>query len=127
MPLISGDYFQHNADAIVSPANSFGIMNGGLDLTIRYELGFDVEQSLQRKILLSYHGELPVGSALIIKTTSNKKISSLVCSGLGTGIGGVEPMKCAAHMKAAYDAFAKPAKIPSYNIIHSIHKSLKKS
>ncbi len=26
-----GDYFEHPADAMVSPANSFGIMDGGRD------------------------------------------------------------------------------------------------
>lgn len=30
-----GDYFDIAADAIVSPSNSFGIMDGGLDLAIR--------------------------------------------------------------------------------------------
>ena len=29
--VLAGDYFQQSADAIVSPANSFGIMDGGLD------------------------------------------------------------------------------------------------
>ena len=31
---LTGDYFQLPADALVSPANSFGIMDGGLDLAI---------------------------------------------------------------------------------------------
>lgn len=33
--ILHGDYFQMPADAIVSPANSFGIMDGGIDLAIR--------------------------------------------------------------------------------------------
>ena len=32
------DYFAHPAAAMVSPANSFGIMDGGLDLAIRNSL-----------------------------------------------------------------------------------------
>ena len=32
---IQADYFSVESDAMVSPANSFGIMDGGLDLVIR--------------------------------------------------------------------------------------------
>lgn len=41
---MAGDYFQQPADAIVSPANSFGIMDGGLDLAVRDQLGFSVQE-----------------------------------------------------------------------------------
>ena len=70
--VLRGDYFQQNADAIVSPANSFGIMDGGLDLAIRNELGFQVETDIQEVILKKYHGEMPIGSAEIIKTNHDK-------------------------------------------------------
>jgi O-acetyl-ADP-ribose deacetylase (regulator of RNase III) len=66
--ILSGDYFQKSADAIVSPANSFGIMDGGLDLAIRNELGFAIEQKVQEVIVQKYHGELPVGCAEIVDT-----------------------------------------------------------
>jgi O-acetyl-ADP-ribose deacetylase (regulator of RNase III) len=66
--VFSGDYFQKSADAIVSPANSFGIMDGGLDLAIRNELGFAIEQKVQEVIVQKYHGELPVGCAEIVDT-----------------------------------------------------------
>lgn len=46
--LVEGDYFATPADAMVSPANSFGIMDGGLDLAIRDELGLAVQRELQR-------------------------------------------------------------------------------
>ena len=45
--VLAGDYFQKSADAMVSPANSFGIMDGGLDLAIRNELGLKVEQRIR--------------------------------------------------------------------------------
>src|SRR5438874_561559 len=69
---IAGDYFQRPADAIVSPANSFGIMDGGLDLAIRDELGFSVERKLQEVIVEQHHGELPVGCAEIIETDDSR-------------------------------------------------------
>ena len=64
----AGDYFQQPADAIVSPANSFGIMDGGLDLAIRDQLGYGVQESIQKVIVEKYHGELPIGSAEIVPT-----------------------------------------------------------
>lgn len=66
--VLKGDYFQQPADAIVSPANSFGIMDGGLDLAIRDKLGVVVESRIQQLILNKYHGELPIGCAEIIET-----------------------------------------------------------
>ena len=165
--ILKGDYFQQSADAIVSPANSFGIMDGGLDLAIRNELGFQVETDIQEVILNKYHGEMPIGSAEIINTNHNKwsyliaaptmripenvaytlnaytafrailiainnfneskpnrPIKSLVCSGLGTGIGSMEPIKCAAQMRAAYKLIKEPASISSFEEIHKSHQTL---
>jgi O-acetyl-ADP-ribose deacetylase (regulator of RNase III) len=165
--VLSGDYFQQSADAIVSPANSFGIMDGGLDLAIRNELGYQVETDIQEVILKKYHGEMPIGTAEIINTNhdrwsylitaptmripeniaytlntyiafrailiainsfnvSNPKkvIKSLICSGLGTGIGSMEPVRCAAQMRAAYKLIKEPARISSYEEIHRSHQTL---
>jgi O-acetyl-ADP-ribose deacetylase (regulator of RNase III) len=65
---VAGDYFHRPADAIVSPANSFGIMDGGVDLAIRDQLGFPVEGRLQAVIVQRHHGELPVGCAEVVET-----------------------------------------------------------
>src|SRR5580704_8580228 len=70
--VFSGDYFQKSADAIVSPANSFGIMDGGLDLALREELGFAVEGRVQQVILDKYHGEMPVGCSEIVETGDSR-------------------------------------------------------
>jgi O-acetyl-ADP-ribose deacetylase (regulator of RNase III) len=69
---IAGDYFQQNADAMVSPANSFGIMDGGLDLAIRDQLGYSIQGKVQNLILEEYHGELPIGSAVIVETGDSR-------------------------------------------------------
>lgn len=70
--VLAGDYFQQPADAMVSPANSFGIMDGGLDLAIRDQLGFEVERRIQERIVDKYHGELPIGCAEIVETDSER-------------------------------------------------------
>jgi O-acetyl-ADP-ribose deacetylase (regulator of RNase III) len=66
-----GDFFRE-ADALVSPANSFGIMDGGLDLAIRSELGGDIQRRVQAVILERHHGELPVGAAEVVETQHAK-------------------------------------------------------
>jgi O-acetyl-ADP-ribose deacetylase (regulator of RNase III) len=119
---------------MVSPANSFGMMDGGLDLAIRDQLGFSVERKLQEVIVEKHHGELPVGCAVIVATNDRRwrylitaptmrvpepisftinaylafrallvavekfngdlgkrEIDTLVCCGLGTGIGKANP------------------------------------
>ncbi|MCA8829036.1 macro domain-containing protein [Hymenobacter pini] len=60
--------FDHPADALVSPANSFGFMNGGIDFAISKHLGWHLEKQLQQLIRDEYYGELLVGQAAILET-----------------------------------------------------------
>ena len=62
--------FNHSADAIVSPANSYGYMNGGIDFAISKHLGWHIEKKLQEVIRKKYYGELLVGQAEIVTTES---------------------------------------------------------
>lgn len=59
-----GDYFDFPAEAMVSPANSYGIMDGGLDDSIRERLGYDIEKRVQEAFGDS--GFLEVGDAVIV-------------------------------------------------------------
>lgn len=59
--VVEGDYFERSVDAMVSPANSFGIMDGGLDLAIRDALGASIQRRVQQAIIERHHGEMPVG------------------------------------------------------------------
>jgi len=45
-----GDIFDLAADAVVSPANSFGFMDGGIDLVYSHYFGWDLQDRL-REIL----------------------------------------------------------------------------
>ena len=54
----------------------------------------------------------------------SRPIKSLVCSGLGTGIGSMEAVKCAAQMRAAYKLIKEPARISSFEEIHKSHQTL---
>jgi O-acetyl-ADP-ribose deacetylase (regulator of RNase III) len=63
-----GSIFDYPADALVSPANSFGYMNGGLDFAISKHLGWHLEKDLQQIIRDKYYGELLIGQAEILPT-----------------------------------------------------------
>lgn len=168
--VVEDDYFARPADAMVSPANSFGIMDGGLDLAIRNTLGGDIQRVVHRVVLDKHHGEMPVGQAEIVATSNAKwpylvvaptmrvpesvartahaylafratllavqrfnreagenKIKSVVCPGLGTGIGAMDFTRCAVQMRMAYRQASGPARIPSFRQIHQIHEALVRS
>ena len=139
-----GDIFDLDADALVSPGNSFGFMDGGIDLVFSKHFGWDLQKRLQAVLRSEHDGELPVGQAVIVETyherirylisaptmrvpmlvtntvnaylafratiravtEHNKRsegpINSVLCSGLGTAIGGLSPEVCAKQMAAAY-------------------------
>lgn len=75
-----GDIFAEDvpaADAIVSPANSFGYMNGGIDLVYSEYFGWDLETRLRSHICGFQDGFLPVGQAVIVPTL-NKRFPLLI-------------------------------------------------
>jgi O-acetyl-ADP-ribose deacetylase (regulator of RNase III) len=139
-----GDIWGRTADAIVSPAQSFGFMDGGIDYVYSERFGPKMQKDLQKLINENYYGELPVGQAAIVPLididyhwlvsaptmrvpldvheTANAylafraaliavlehnknhetKINSLLCPGLGTGIGRIPSIYCARQMYLAY-------------------------
>jgi len=66
--IVNDSIFNHPSDALVSPANSFGHMNGGIDFSISKNLGWHIEKELQAKIRNEYFGELLVGQATSVPT-----------------------------------------------------------
>lgn len=63
-----GSILDLTCDAVVSPANSFGFMDGGLDLLYSEHFGWDLQLRLRRAILEKHNGELLVGQAEIVQT-----------------------------------------------------------
>ncbi|MEM9216477.1 MAG: macro domain-containing protein [Cyanobacteria bacterium P01_F01_bin.150] len=140
-------------DCLVSPANSFGMMDGGMDAAITQFFGVTLERKVQERILDDYLGEQPVGTSFVIETghlkhpflahtptmrvpmsikdtdvpytamwamllairqhnkANQRKIQSVVCPGLGTGIGQVSFGEAARQMAIAYDHFLHPPKM----------------
>lgn len=59
-------------DAVVSPANSFGFMDGGIDQVYTDFFGPKLQETLQSRIKSSFDGELLVGQATIVETGHTK-------------------------------------------------------
>lgn len=72
-----GDIFadgEHmNVDAIVSPANSFGFMDGGIDFVYSEFFGWKMQDHLRTVLWQEHHGELLVGQAVVIDIRETNK------------------------------------------------------
>ncbi|MDX1996027.1 MAG: macro domain-containing protein [bacterium] len=55
-------------DCMVSPANSFGLMDGGIDAAIIRYFGEDLMRRVQARIISEYLGEQPVGTCMLVET-----------------------------------------------------------
>lgn len=67
--VVNGDFDQLTSyDCLVSPANSFGMMDGGVDAAITKFFGISLMERVQQKILDDYRGEQLVGTSFIIET-----------------------------------------------------------
>lgn len=135
-----GHIFDVPAYAIVSPANSFGFMDGGIDAVYSARFGWGLSETLQKIIFEEHYGELPVGEAtsldiepedpnytvlicaptmrvpMDIRGTVNAYLAmravliesltgcfeSVLCPGLGTAVGKLEPEIAAYQMREAY-------------------------
>lgn len=63
-----GNILDLEVDVVVSPANSFGFMDGGIDAVYSQFFGWDLQTDLQQQIKDFHHGELLVGAAEIVET-----------------------------------------------------------
>ena len=137
-------------DCIISPANSFGLMDGGIDLALRNYFGMRIQYNVRKVIERDYYGEQPVGTSFVVFTENEKhtflahtptmrvpydisktenvytamfamlrcvanhnkihkaKIKSVLCPGLVTLTGQVEPNEAARQMYQAYFNFHNP-------------------
>ena len=59
---------KHEADidAVVSPANAYGLMDGGFDGALTEYFGKDLQLAIQEEIVKRFYGEQPVGTSTSI-------------------------------------------------------------
>lgn len=70
--IVEGDILQDSYDAIVSPANSFGYMDGGIDGLYTDFFGRELQKRLQDVIHHSYGGEIMVGHSVTVPTDNTQ-------------------------------------------------------
>lgn len=69
------DIMSIDAEAVVSPANSFGFMTGGIDLHYKNYFGQAIEDDLRKRIALEFNHELLVGQATSVKIFNPPQIA----------------------------------------------------
>lgn len=60
-------------ECVVSPANSFGLMDGGYDLVLTQWYGNQLQERVQKYIIENFYGEQPVGTSFIIPTNKDNQ------------------------------------------------------
>lgn len=105
-----GNPLSFEIDAIVSPANSLGIMNGGFDAVLRRFFGTYIEQRVRMYL---HKFELEVGNAIAI-TTGHKKIKWVIVSptvsAYGAGFSGYPSVSYACAYSSVHAAYQTGAK-----------------
>jgi O-acetyl-ADP-ribose deacetylase (regulator of RNase III) len=66
------DIFSVAQHCLVSPANSHGFMDGGIDDQYRRFFGAQIEQTVQRAIHQRPEQMLPVGASLVVRTNHSR-------------------------------------------------------
>jgi O-acetyl-ADP-ribose deacetylase (regulator of RNase III) len=66
--IYEGSILDVTCDAIVSPANSFGFMDGGIDARYQQRFGHQLQEKVQALIAEKHGGELVVGQADLVET-----------------------------------------------------------
>ncbi|WP_109479129.1 macro domain-containing protein [Paraburkholderia sp. C35] len=139
--VMNGNILTLTGDAIVSPANSFGRMDGGIDAAYVRQFGIEIQRRVQAAIGTFYDDGLPVGEAITVKTGHAKvplliaaptmrvpgivsgtdhayqamraalrqarqhNVKTLLCPGLCTLTGRMDPYEAASQMHRAYVEF----------------------
>jgi O-acetyl-ADP-ribose deacetylase (regulator of RNase III) len=67
-----GSIVDVDCDAVVSPANSFGFMDGGIDALYVDHFGHEIQMTVRRQIYEHHRGELIVGHADVVETGSDR-------------------------------------------------------
>ncbi|MGI5186073.1 macro domain-containing protein [Dactylosporangium sp. CA-152071] len=64
--IVKGSILNQRVDAWVSPTNSQGLMDGGVDAVVKRHLGAGIQLRVQRAIRDGFAGTLPIGSAVCV-------------------------------------------------------------
>lgn len=75
------DYLDNNfVEAVVSPANSFGLMDGGYDYYLTEYFGVELMHNVKQHIIDNYGGLQPVGTSFMIDIPDSTQAHFLIHS-----------------------------------------------
>lgn len=94
-----GDLLSVAVHCAVSPANSYGFMDGGIDAAYRAFFGAAIEQTVQDAVTGRPEGHLPVGASLVVRT-GHKRVPFMIVAPTMTVPEQVESSNCYRAMRA---------------------------
>lgn len=94
-----GDLLAVARHCIVSPANSYGFMDGGIDAAYRAYFGMEIEARVQDAVARRPEGHLPVGASLVVRT-EHRRVPFLIVAPTMTVPEQVESSNCYRAMRA---------------------------
>ena len=94
-----GDLLAVAEHCVVSPANSYGFMDGGIDAAYRAFFGAQIERSVQDAVKRRPEGHLPVGASLFVGT-GHVRVPFLIVAPTMTVPEEVESRNCYRAMRA---------------------------
>ncbi|NBV20632.1 MAG: AraC family transcriptional regulator [Proteobacteria bacterium] len=100
------------ANSVVSPANSYGFMDGGIDACYREFFGGEIERKVQEAIARRAEGCLPVGASLVV-CTGHQRVPFLIVAPTMVMPEMVEPRSCYRAMRAVLRVAGANAEVGS--------------
>jgi O-acetyl-ADP-ribose deacetylase (regulator of RNase III) len=121
--VVSGSLLTQKVDAWVSPTNSLGNMDGGLDALIRARLGVRIQARVKAEIASQFGGFLPVGSAVcvptgrmypsyLISTPTMTQTSQNISATLNTALACCAAFQAVAHQNRYHAAGIRSVAVP---------------
>lgn len=95
---------------VVSPANSYGFMDGGIDKAYSAYFGPEIERTVRDAITQRREGHLPIGASLIVRT-GHERIRSMIVAPTMTMPEQVESRNCYRAMRAVLRIAGKDAEV----------------
>ena len=105
-----GDLLAVAEHCVVSPANSYGFMDGGIDAAYRAFFGAEIERTVQDAIARRPEGHLPVGASLVVPT-GHSRIPFLIVAPTMTIPEQVESRHCYRAMRAVLRIVSRDAEV----------------
>lgn len=94
-----GDLLAAAEHCVVSPANSYGFMDGGIDAAYRAFFGAQIERTVQDAVTRRPEGHLPVGASLVVRT-GHERVPFMIVAPTMVGPEQVENRHCYRAMRA---------------------------